>query len=282
MEEGSVEEAPALAKSPDANLRRISPPPTQLVSRKKPRKEPATAPAPQNKVTAHPRREAPANLKAPITSNAPANVAPPTQLVDKRPPRKRKQPHPEPQPQRLTRSSAKRMEVNEAETQKSGGSNSVPEAQPAHRVEPIPLPRKKPRVTGSPKKKSAPAPPPVTINPKIKKQLIVKLPSPRKPICIDTGVIDGTQSIADRVRRSPRKARAGLGSPFKAPGNFVISRNKQPQTGPGIGSSMHMRQNCTSSDDSHLSCGTASPERHQLFAKAQSPPITAAFAASRS
>ncbi|EUC37434.1 hypothetical protein COCCADRAFT_33345 [Bipolaris zeicola 26-R-13] len=159
---------PAPAKNPCFNIHHASPPPTQLVSRERQRKKPIPTPEPQQKVAPLP------------IDKAPASVAPATQLVARRPPRKRKQPHPELQSQRLTRSSAKKMEAREGEMQTSIGSNTVPGVQSAPKFEPISSPRKKLKATGSPKKKKNSTPPPVVTCPEVQKSLIVKLSSPRK------------------------------------------------------------------------------------------------------
>ncbi|EMD63266.1 hypothetical protein COCSADRAFT_27702 [Bipolaris sorokiniana ND90Pr] len=168
---------PAPAENPRSNMGHASPPPTQLVSRERQRKKPMPTPASQQKAAPLPR------------DKAPANVAPATQLVD-RSPRKRKQPHTEPQSQRLTRSSAKKMEAREGEMQASIGSNTVPGVQSASKIEPTSLPQKKLKVTNSPKKKKISTPFPVATCPEVRKRLIVKLPSPRKQNRIDADLIN--------------------------------------------------------------------------------------------
>lgn len=239
---------PAPAKNPCSNMHHASPPPTQLVSRERQRKKPIPTPEPQQKVAPLP------------IDKAPASVAPATQLVARRPPRKRKQPHPELQSQRLTRSSAKKMEAREGEMQTSIGSNTVPGVQSAPKFEPISSPRKKLKATGSPKKKKNSTPPPVVTCPEVQKSLIVKLSSPRKHHRVDTGLIDHLPSEAAGVRRSLRKAGTGPRSSFKIPKNVANSRGGQPQDESVI-APVRQGPHCAASDDSHLSSRTVSPRK---------------------
>lgn len=136
-----AEEQPTLAEDSATNLRRASPPPTQLVVRGSRCNEPAPAPEPE------PQPEPESEVTPANTSNAPTNEAPATQIVERKWPRKRKQPDPEPQTQRQTRSQARRNQAKETEVPITTGAVAVPEPQSAPKIEPISSPRKKLKVT---------------------------------------------------------------------------------------------------------------------------------------
>ncbi|EUC47634.1 hypothetical protein COCMIDRAFT_89514 [Bipolaris oryzae ATCC 44560] len=182
IDEESLQQVPA--ENLCSNMRHASPPPTQLVSRERQRKKPT--PASQQNAATLP------------TDTAPASELPATQLIDRRPPRKRKQPHPEPQSQRLTRSSAKKMEARESGIQASLGSKTVPVVQSTSKIELISSPRKK--LKGSLKKEKTPTPTPVAACSEVPKRLIVKLPSPQKENRVDTGLINHSPNHREKQR----------------------------------------------------------------------------------